>query len=543
MNKLKFFVLLGIFASPYLQAQDLISDSEITAVTVFNDRAAITRTVEAQLDSGETTIIIKGLPGNILVDSLRVSGKGLGKIEIGSVEAQRAFTDKFNNEVEAEIQQNIQDLQDQRKDFQNQIEALDLQKTFMQSLVQTQPKIMREEMEIGNLDPKNWQQAWALLQNGSAEMLKARTTAIIAQRTINKEIKLFKQQLSKLSTGQKQTIDAHIALETNQETTGVLYLEYQIPGAGWQAIYDARLDSNNSTLRLDQLASVSQVTGEDWNNVKLTLSTHMPSINTNFAPLSPWLLNFYRHDVGYLQKPKRANAPKVDALDEVVSTGNRIQTEADFKQVKISSTTFSAEYIIPGKVSLKSERNSRKFKIQDQTFATDLLVMAAPQRSSKAYLHAKVNYTGDSPLLPGKVSLFRDNAFVGNSHLSLLNPDEDVKLSFGIDDAIKIEHKALAEEKGTNGIIDKRDFITRNYKTLIHNYHTQAIDIRILDRLPSSQHEDIKVEISKKHSKPTFTDLDENVGILAWDFTLKSNGEKNLEFGYTISYPKGNSIY
>jgi len=510
-------------------------NSKITAVTVFSDRAAITRTIKAQLDSGVNTLTIKDLPGNLLVDSLRVNGQSLVDVEITSVEIQRSFTNTFIDKKEAELQKSIQHLQDQYTEHQNQIEALDLQHTFMQSLIKTQPKIMREEMEI--------QQAWVLLQHDSAKMLKARSAALIAQRNIDKEINLVSQKINHLSTGQKNTINALITLETKQKTAGTFSLEYQIPGAGWQAMYDARLDSKNSELRIDQLAYVSQVTGEDWDNIQLSLSTHNPSINANFESLSPWLLSFVQQESNTLCDDYAGEIESKEVSNDRTQTGKRVENQIEFKQAEVSSTPFSAEYIIPGKVSLKSEKNAKKFKIQDQTFTTELMVIAAPQRSLKAYLHAHLNYTSDSPLLPGKVSLFRDNAYVGDSHLELLNPNEDMKLSFGIDHAIKIEHKIMAEKNGTNGFIGKRNYITRNYKTRIHSYHKQNINVRIIDRLPSSKHEDIKVDISANHTKPSIIDLHNNKGVVAWDFMLNPNTDEYIEFGYSINFPKDCSIH
>ena len=556
MNKLNLLLstTLSIYClnmSGTLLAEEIELASTITAATVYDDRAAITRAIKAQFNQGASTLIIKDLPGNVLIDSLRVRGNANNKIEIASVEAKYSFTKNSSNQTEAEIREKILNLQDQRKEYQDQIEALDLQKTFITSLIQTQPKIMREEMEIGNLDPVQWQTAWSLIQSGSSDMLKTRSTAVIAQREIDKEIGLLNQQLSKLSTGQKRTIDAYIAIETQSLTNGTLYLDYQIPGASWRPMYDARLDTENSKLRLDQLASVTQTTGEDWSNIQLTLSTHRPSVNAAFNPLTPWILKFQEQ---YSRRSKakvnsQAMAPvayEVDAvMDEMVSTGFAMEEKEDsvMRNAVVSSSAFSAEYQIPGRISLVSERNARKFKIKDQSFDTELLVMAAPQRSTKAYLHAQLNYAGDEPLLPGNVSLFRDDAFVGNTHLALLRPDEDMKLSFGIDDAVKIEYKTLKEEKGTNGLMSKRDYIERNFKTIVHNYHKQDIDIRILNRLPIAQHEDIKVEINDKNSKATESDLNDLKGVMAWDFDLKPGQENTIDFGYTISYPAGRVVY
>lgn len=550
MYRVSFFLFLMVsLAIPCLaHANSIETASTITAVTVYNDRASVTRTIEARLEPGASTLVISGLPGNTIVDSLRVHGESTGRVEIASVEARRSFSKSFNSETEAKLRDDIQAKQDQRKMYQDQIEALDLQKTFIKSLVESQPKLMREEMEIGNLDPARWQEAWNLIQTGSSGLLKARSEAVIAQREIDKDITLLQQELSRLSTGQKQTIDAHIAVETQSGAATTLYLDYQIPGASWYALYDARLNTQRAQLRLDQLASVSQTTGEDWSNVKLTLSTHRPSVSAVFNPLDPWYLDFQqmypsaRMRDELSQREQFADMLGATLSEVMEADGNDVKRLAQYAEAVVTAAAFSAEYEIPGLVSISSERNARKFKIKDQSFATDLMVLAAPRRSTEAFLHAELTYDGVEPLLPGRVSLFRDDAFVGYSNLALLRPSEQVKLSFGVDDAVRIEYNILPEEKGTRGLIEKRNYLAREFKTTIHNHHKQDIAVRILDRLPVAQHEDIVVKISDSTTDPTETDLDDHAGVLAWDLDLKSGQEETLEFGYSLSFPADRPI-
>lgn len=55
-------------------------DAPITAVTVYTDRARVTRSNQIELSAGETVLILSGLPSKMDKDSVRVSGKGAGII-------------------------------------------------------------------------------------------------------------------------------------------------------------------------------------------------------------------------------------------------------------------------------------------------------------------------------------------------------------------------------------------------------------------------------------------------------------------------------
>ncbi|UUZ51559.1 DUF4139 domain-containing protein [Massilia sp. B-10] len=62
----------------------------------------------------------------------------------------------------------------------------------------------------------------------------------------------------------------------------------------WKPGYRASLDSGASTIELARLATVAQNTGEDWSNVKLTLSTSQPRQSPVGREAQPWLLSWTR---------------------------------------------------------------------------------------------------------------------------------------------------------------------------------------------------------------------------------------------------------
>jgi hypothetical protein len=78
INKIIFFVLLFLFVciNPQIVSASKIIQSRIDAVTVYPDRAMITRTADVDLFSGKQELIIDNLPAYIIDDSVRVMGQG-----------------------------------------------------------------------------------------------------------------------------------------------------------------------------------------------------------------------------------------------------------------------------------------------------------------------------------------------------------------------------------------------------------------------------------------------------------------------------------
>ncbi len=56
-------------------------------------------------------------------------------------------------------------------------------------------------------------------------------------------------------------------------------VSYKVAEAGWDWIYQARLDTTKSSFCSNRQGSVTQRSGEDWKNVELTLTTALPADN------------------------------------------------------------------------------------------------------------------------------------------------------------------------------------------------------------------------------------------------------------------------
>jgi uncharacterized protein DUF4139 len=75
----------------------------------------------------------------------------------------------------------------------------------------------------------------------------------------------------------------------------------------------------------------------------------------------------------------------------------------------------------------------------------------------------------------------------------------------------------------------------------VKNTHERAIALTILDQIPVSQNQDIKVELIGK-TAPSRRDPDEKRGVLAWDAKLEPGEERQVEFGYRVTWPAGKKV-
>ena len=79
-------------------------------------------------------------------------------------------------------------------------------------------------------------------------------------------------------------------------------------------------------------------------------------------------------------------------------------------------------------------------------------IASTPRLDPRVLLTTSFNYKRDTPLLSGNLSLYRDGNYVGNTHLSQQQPGQDVKLSFGEDDKVKLNFQPDPDAKSEDGI-------------------------------------------------------------------------------------------
>src|SRR5207302_1107844 len=109
------------------------------------------------------------------------------------------------------------------------------------------------------------------------ETRTARTKAeldLSQRKQANTEAAEFaRKQLAELSSGGSRTErDAVIVVHKTRPDAGTVRLSYLVGNASWWPQYRIRATADNAPVRLEYLAAVVQQTGENWSDVRVTLS-------------------------------------------------------------------------------------------------------------------------------------------------------------------------------------------------------------------------------------------------------------------------------
>lgn len=219
-----------------------------------------------------------------------------------------------------------------------------------------------------------------------------------------------------------------------------------------------------------------------------------------------------------------------------------VAEKAEEAVAQVEAAPFQAVFSVPGRVSVAPNGDAKRVQLQADSLEPVLTARSTPKIDSKAFLYAKlVAPKGGAPLLPGRVSLFRDGTFTGNGSLPLLPAGEEHDLGFGVDDAIRVKYAVIEEKRGETGYISSSRNDQRNYKITVKNLRERAMQVTIFDQIPASQNQDIKVEATGR-TQPSRANVEDKRGINAYDFELKPDEEKVLEFGYRVTWPGSKAV-
>jgi uncharacterized protein (TIGR02231 family) len=552
---------VAIFLLPGLaSAAEIMAESKITAVTVYTDRATVTRQAVIELPAGASTLVFNDLPANLFPDSLRTEGSTAGDVVLGALESKIVSSAELAAPRERELNAKLRELQDARALLMADQSALNQKQQFLATLSQQASLRARENIAEIDLKPEQWKGAADALMGSYGEALRALAGKQVELRLMDEQIAAVQNELNQLQTGARSTYQIRVPLEAKAPARLTLAVSYQLPGASWAPIYDARLDTATAKVELVQFGEVRQQTGEDWTDAKLVLSTAQPARGAALPPLPPMWVNIYDNRaatanygrVMALEDSARSNvtaqslggAEAEMSMDQLqMPAAAPVMKEAVFQAATINTGGFVSEYTIPGTTTVLADGTAKKVMISTLNVTSELVVKVKPQITAAGFLVAVTKLGGEAPLLPGNASLFRDGAFIGSMYLPLLRPGEETDLSFGIDDQIVVKQRPLDDKTGESGVISKDTTRTRIVVTELQNLHRQAIKVVVLQTVPTSRNDQIKLSMLADKTTAGYTkDVDNIPGQLRWILEMAPQAKQEISLGWTLSWPKDQNI-
>jgi uncharacterized protein (TIGR02231 family) len=523
----------------------------ISEVTVYSDRALITRAGTIHLAAGEHQLRINNLP-QFIRDSLRASGQGPEGTRILNVDITTAFHSRPPEAEILKLYTELDLLQQKLQLLKARQNALEDRRTWLRALGE-QSRDFARGLAQGQMKPQDCADFFRFTAQQALQDAEAALDLETQIKQVQQDMDAKKRELiHKQGNTIPDRLAAVVTVELAQEGAFTLELSYIVLEASWYPQYDVRVQMNDEgsagTVEMTYSGMVQQATGEAWENVNLALSTARPGRAAVLPELDPWYLNVYTPPMPVARKMASlvAPAPAQYTTMSLAESAGAVSAEEEMDlaaPAPAGVTTTLVEHVgtallfrVGRSVDIPADNSPHKTTIARDSLPCEFDYVSAPAIEEDVHLRATISNTTERVLLNGETSIFLNGEYVGTTRLKMSAPNEQFKIFLGIDDGIKVRREMIerAVDKGNLLQSDLRR-LTYAYRITIHNYAAFPRKIVLRDHLPVSKHERVKVKVQQVQPQATErTKLE----VMTWRFTLPSDGEFKLEYRFTVEHPR-----
>lgn len=506
----------------------------VTDVTVFMSGAQVTHSDIVSLKAGENQIRITDLTANLDPNSIQVEGNS--NYLIISVRHQLDYTlQPTSNPKAKQILDSLDDLRFKQKELSG-----------LKGVYERERALLNENMNIKG-------QNAALLVDDLEEManfyrerfkvIQYKMLELEDQEADNNQlISSLQQRLNQMNARKNSNpSEVLITLQATKEGKFPLKVSYLAYQAGWIPMYDLRAEDINSNIDFQYRARVFQSTGNDWNDVNLTISTGNPTVGGQAPTLYPWYVNIYDPNMNYrpLEKPasRGVNQTPSVAYEEQLDDMKQISVQGKSSSIAnyttVQNNTVSTEFKIAVPYDIPSDNQQYDVIMQKESIKALFDYVAVPKLDNDAFLRARLTDWMQYSLLPGESNIYFKGTFVGKGFIDPAQANDTLVVSLGRDRSIQIKRDQIKEFCKTSTFGSKQK-TTKAYEISITNTKKQAIDIVIEDQLPISQNGDLEIETEELSG----ASYDATTGKITWKLRIEPGQNVKKQLRFNAKYPK-----
>ena len=532
-----FFVLFGVYASQQIE-------SKIVGVTVFTDRAQVTREASFNLQQGEHSLVLTNLPDQIDPNSIQV--KGTGNFMLSDVKLTTRYLTQI---VSIRIRELLDEKESLEKEINRHTDAVneaESEKRFIENIA-GKLTATGEGSSEPVLDPSKWFEMVSFYREKLGQLNGELRDSRSKAQDIRIEIDRINREIQSEGANQNRAVrEIEVVIDVSKTGEGKLDVSYLVYGPTWIPDYTVRVDGFTKEVTLMYQALVRQSTGEDWSDVSMKLSTAKPQVSGRVPELSPWFINAWKPQPvrsgrsSGIAPSMEAPVPMAKAMPmELDAAADEAVPEMSYQTATAVAGTTSVLFELSGKNTIVSDNQTHKVTVSVFELPATFHYSTVPKLSSFAYLEAEVTNNSEFPLLSGASHIFLDSNYVADAFIDSVSTDEEFPVSLGIDEGFSVERKQINRFEETSGFFTKKTIITYEYVIEITNNKRTKEEIFIHDQIPVAQTEDIKVTLIEPEYTADTAGLKKNEHeFLEWSISIKPGETIKIPFSYSVEYPE-----
>lgn len=529
-------------------------ESEITQVTVYSDRALVTREARASVKPDPQVFLFKNLPGWVDDGSVRVAASA-GRIV--DVRVQRDYLARATDATWLKAEDAHQALLRKKAALQDELTILDAQKAQIEDIKLFSLEKLSQDGATRDIKIDTYGGVVRFISQSLRETAQARRDTVAKLEALNPEILASQRELQELQNLMKlEETTVMVTLQSTQAVDSELKLTYMTPGATWEPLHELRVSSAKpEEAELTSFAVVTQTTGEDWTGAQLSFSTQSSTETVRIPELEALTLgdtatatrtitkqisSFSRAQKAFegqnaVWNKRRQKGWSGERFEEMYQSNYNYLQVVQSKTVQIFQSLQQRGTTVHFKgdkqASVRSDGRSVRLRIGQGRPRASQQIVAAPEQSLNAALTLEMTNTSKQPLLPGQVALYRDGAFLGMTELEFVADGEKFALFLSVADQLKIERRLNRKQSAL--VRSKRNRMQLAFEVVVENLSDAPTSLVLADRVPVSENKDIRVSniAVEPRVKP------DEKGLLQWSLTLAPKERRAFTVSYQVEYP------
>lgn len=512
------------------QYRDLESRVEVAEVVVMEDRARVIRRGRVALTAGLWRVRVAGVSpvasDRTLLTRVR-SGPGALRVVESRVVREARVEEETSEEPDRDLAERLRDL---RERLEHETRDESRAESLVASLDRAADLALEDlvdDVAWSRSDFDAWRTRLAEIDRRRAEAIEARNLARDRVHTTRNEIESLKRTTEPPRPGRRETI-AWVECDLDAGSPGEheLEIEYSVPNACWRPYHVAELREarpSSWSVAFSTNGCVWQNTGEDWTDVSLVLSTERPALGAEPPRLET-------DEIRIRPKPEGVVVETRDQTVETAGLGRR-QGRALAHVPGVDDGGEARTLRASHPATVRSDGRPVRVGLLSFESEAEASCICRPELAAAVILESVQTNGAEQPLLAGPVDLIRQNGLVGRTSIPFIAPNERFALGWGPESDLRVRREVEATED-ERGALSSWITSHRRVELLFSNLGSRERAVRVTERVPVSEIEQVRIELDRKRTSPEAKpDAD---GMLSWDVALEPHGHRRIEIGYAV---------
>lgn len=517
-------ILIILLFPALLSAQEQVLEvsSDIDHVELYTQGAQITRIGTSPLEAGISRLVFTGITNQLDPTSIRV--KARNEVLILSVSGNWAI---HSNPKKAPI---IRMLEDSLALLRYE---LDMEKNTRFVLEQQESLILSNKELKGDkgLVLIDLEDALLIYQKQLAQIKQGQLDSRIREQKLHGHIYRMEAQLAEFrKSNQVPTYEVVVTVSVpTAKRMERFELEYFVQGAAWVPSYDIRVKDLTSPIQLQYKADIYNNSGENWDNVKLSLSSGNPNQGGLPPVMYSQALSFKETERYFNPSFKGGRTENIGYMD--------VEDDTDSTFVSITQKNTSFSFDIPTRIKVVANNQAQKVALIDYNLKGLFEHFTVPKLEEEAFLVSKITGWEELNLLIGTGNIYYEGTYLGQTSIDPTITTDTLVISLGRDKGVVVQREKLTEFCSSNFTGSKKKEILV-YEITLRNTKKEDVNILIEDQLPISTNKDISVEATEISGAV----YDEVTGKLSWQKNIPAGTTIKIRIAYEVKYPKDKVI-